>query len=166
MLLTTLFTPDEMVLMNNLADTTARVVRTEKNTSNSGAAIGTLLGRLFRKMGDTNVANAAAEWFLVNGAVRSYAGARVKSAVKGVAGQRARGGLSNLILGGGTGFGSTPSTEEPAAPPQARVMPSAPPTRGVPGLGGGEPAPAAPAVAQGPTDMGSREMLDQLFPFG
>jgi hypothetical protein len=30
MLLTTLFTPDEMVLMNNLADTTARVVRTEK----------------------------------------------------------------------------------------------------------------------------------------
>jgi hypothetical protein len=74
MLLTTLFTPDEMVLMNNLADTTARVVRTEKNTSNSGAAIGTLLGRLFRKMGDTNVANAAAEWFLVNGAVRSYAG--------------------------------------------------------------------------------------------
>jgi hypothetical protein len=54
----------------------------------------------------------------------------------------------------------------PAAPPQARVMPSAPPTRGVPGLGGGQPAPAAPAVAQGPTDMGSREMLDQLFPFG
>lgn len=54
----------------------------------------------------------------------------------------------------------------PAAPPQARVMPSAPQTRGVPGLGGGQPAPAAPAVAQGPTDMGSREMLDQLFPFG
>ena len=98
------------------------------------------------------------------------AGARVKNAVEGVVGQRARSGLNNLILGGSTGFGSTPSTEDPiegpAAPPQARVMPSAPPTRGVPGLGGGQPAPAAPAVAQGPTDMGSREMLDQLFPFG
>jgi hypothetical protein len=170
MLLTTLFTPDEMVLMNNLADTTARVVRTEKNTSNSGAVIGTLLGRLFRKMGDTNVANAAAEWFLVNGAVRSYGAARVKKAVKGVAGQRRRGGLNNLILGGGTGFGATPETEEPAAeptpPPQARVMPSAPPTRGVPGLGSGQPAPAAPVVAQGPTGQSSRDMLEQLFPFG
>jgi hypothetical protein len=116
MLLTTLFTPDEMVLMNNLADTTARVVRTEKNTSNSGAAIGTLLGRLFRKMGDTNVANAVAEWFLVNGAVRSYAGSRVKSAVKGVAGQRARSGLNNLILGGSTGFGSTRRTSTRVRP--------------------------------------------------
>ena len=170
MLLTTLFTPDEMVLMNNLADTTARVVRTEKNTSNSGAAIGTLLGRLFRRMGNTNVGNAAAEWFLVNGAVRSYGVSRVMNAVEGVVGQRGNM-LNNLILGGGTGLGATPETEEPiapepAAPPQARVMPSAPPTRGVPGLGGGQPAPAAPAVAQGPTDMGSREMLDQLFPFG
>jgi hypothetical protein len=169
MLLTTLFTPDEMVIMNNLADTTARVVRTEKNTSNSGAAIGSLLGRLFRGMGNTNVGNAAAEWFLVNGAVRSYGVSRVMNAVEGVVGQRGNT-LNNLILGGGTGFGATPETEdpieEPAAPPQARVMPSAPQTRGVPGLGGGQPAPAAPAVAQGPTDMGSREMLDQLFPFG
>jgi hypothetical protein len=61
-----------------------------------------------------------------------------------------------------------PSTEEPAtppaAPPQARVMPSAPPTRGVPGLGSGQPAPAAPAVAQGPANSQSREMLQQLFP--
>jgi hypothetical protein len=54
----------------------------------------------------------------------------------------------------------------PAAPPQARVMPSAPPTRGVPGLGSGQPAPAAPAVAQGPTGQSSRDMLEQLFPFG
>jgi hypothetical protein len=63
-----------------------------------------------------------------------------------------------------------PSTEapieEPAAPPQARVMPSAPPTRGVPGLGTEQPAPAAPAVAQGPTGQSSRDMLEQLFPFG
>ena len=57
-------------------------------------------------------------------------------------------------------------TLAPIPPPQARVMPSAPPTRGVPGLGSGQPAPAAPAVAQGPTGQSSREMLEQLFPFG
>jgi len=56
--------------------------------------------------------------------------------------------------------------DAPAAPPQARVMPSAPPTRGVPGLGTEQPAPApaAPAVAQGPVNSQSREMLQQLFP--
>ena len=47
-----------------------------------------------------------------------------------------------------------------------RRTPSAPPTRGVPGLGTEQPAPAAPAVAQGPTGQSSRELLDQLFPFG
>jgi hypothetical protein len=59
-----------------------------------------------------------------------------------------------------------PIAAEPTPPPQARVRPSAPQARGVPGIGSEQPAPAAPAVAQGPTDMGSREMLDQLFPFG
>ena len=60
-----------------------------------------------------------------------------------------------------------------APPPQASVarpIPAAPPTRGVPGLN--EPASGAPAtpveappaaVAQGPS---SREMFQQLFPFG
>jgi hypothetical protein len=47
-----------------------------------------------------------------------------------------------------------------------RRTPSAPPTRGVPGLGSEQPAPAAPAVAQGPTGQSSRDMLEQLFPFG
>jgi len=54
--------------------------------------------------------------------------------------------------------------EEPTAPPQARALPPAPPTRGVPGLT--EPAaapPATPAVAQGPS---SAEMFQQLFPLG
>ena len=54
--------------------------------------------------------------------------------------------------------------EEPTAPPQARVLPPAPPTRGLPGLT--DPAaapPAAPAVAQGPS---SAEMFQQLFPLG
>mgnify|MGYP000327243071 FL=1 len=54
--------------------------------------------------------------------------------------------------------------EEPTAPPQAKVLPPAPPTRGVPGLTEpAAPAPAAPAVAQGPS---SAEMFQQLFPLG
>lgn len=54
--------------------------------------------------------------------------------------------------------------EEPVAPPQARALPPAPPTRGVPGLTGPAAAPpAAPAVAQGPS---SAEMFQQLFPLG
>ena len=54
--------------------------------------------------------------------------------------------------------------EEPTAPPQARALPPAPPTRGVPGLTApAAPAPAPPAVAQGPS---SAEMFQQLFPLG
>ena len=54
--------------------------------------------------------------------------------------------------------------EEPTAPPQARALPPAPPTRGVPGLTApAAPPPAAPAVAQGPS---SAEMFQQLFPLG
>jgi len=54
--------------------------------------------------------------------------------------------------------------EEPTAPPQARVLPPAPPTRGVPGLTAPAAAPpAVPAVAQGPS---SAEMFQQLFPLG
>ena len=54
--------------------------------------------------------------------------------------------------------------EEPTPPPQARVLPPAPPTRGVPGLTAPAAAPpAAPAVAQGPS---SAEMFQQLFPLG
>ena len=54
--------------------------------------------------------------------------------------------------------------EEPTAPPQARALPPAPPTRGVPGLTAPAAAPpAAPAVAQGPS---SAEMFQQLFPLG
>jgi hypothetical protein len=54
----------------------------------------------------------------------------------------------------------------PAPPPQARVQPPAPPTRGVPGMGG-TPTPAPGPVAQGPqvASQGSREMLKSLFPF-
>jgi len=57
-------------------------------------------------------------------------------------------------------------TPAPAPPPQARVQPPAPPTRGVPGMGG-TPTPAPGPVAQGPqvASQGSREMLKSLFPF-
>ena len=57
----------------------------------------------------------------------------------------------------------------PAPPPQARVQPPAPPTRGVPGMGGqpqgGAPAPGPGATAQGSAGPTSREMYKSLFPF-
>jgi hypothetical protein len=64
------------------------------------------------------------------------------------------------------------SVSAPASRPQARGMlrriPTAPSTRGVPGLSGeSAPSPAAiptSAVAQGPANSQSREMLQQLFP--
>jgi hypothetical protein len=64
------------------------------------------------------------------------------------------------------------SVSAPAPRPQAREMlrriPTAPSTRGVPGLSGeSAPSPAAiptSAVAQGPANSQSREMLQQLFP--
>jgi len=57
-------------------------------------------------------------------------------------------------------------TEEPTPPPQARVQPPAPPTRGVPGMGG-QPTQAPGPMAQGPqvASQSSREMLKSLFPF-
>jgi hypothetical protein len=66
---------------------------------------------------------------------------------------------------------------EPTAPPQARVLPPAPSTRGLPGITSpmpgapqGAPAAAAPTpppgpVAQGAAGPSSREMLQDLFPF-
>lgn len=64
------------------------------------------------------------------------------------------------------------SVSVPASRPQARGMlrriPTAPSTRGLPGLGSeNAPSPAAiptSAVAQGPANSQSREMLQQLFP--
>ena len=61
----------------------------------------------------------------------------------------------------------TPTEEEVEVtiPPQARVAPPAPQTRGVPGMGAGTAAPAPEAAAPtGPTSASSREMLQQLFP--
>ena len=60
----------------------------------------------------------------------------------------------------------TPAEEvEVAIPPQARVAPPAPQTRGVPGMEAGTEAPAPEAaVPTGPVSASSREMLQQLFP--
>jgi hypothetical protein len=54
---------------------------------------------------------------------------------------------------------------EVTIPPQARVAPPAPQTRGVPGMGAETTAPAPEAAAPtGPVSPSSREMLQQLFP--
>jgi len=54
---------------------------------------------------------------------------------------------------------------EVTIPPQARVAPPAPQTRGVPGMGAETAAPAPEAAAPtGPVSPSSREMLQQLFP--
>jgi hypothetical protein len=61
----------------------------------------------------------------------------------------------------------TPTEEEVEVtlPPQARVAPPAPQTRGVPGMGAETAAPAPEAAAPtGPVSPSSREMLQQLFP--
>lgn len=179
-LLGTLFEPEELKIMSDLAETTARIARTAKNTSNSGAAVGTLLGRLFRIMGSTNIVQNVGEWAFLNGAKRSYGAGRARTAVTGQTTGRRR--LSDSItLGGGAVVGATPEVEEVeeedvevsvplAAAPQARRP--APPTRGLP-TGGAPtpaPAPAGPQMAQAPspTDQGpsqSRQMLADLFPF-
>jgi hypothetical protein len=182
-LLTQLFSPSEMTLMNNLADTTARINRTAKNASNSGAAIGSILGRIFRSLGSSNVGRAAGEWFFVNGAVKSYGVSRVRNATEGVI-NTPTSTLSRLILGGGTGYGGTPETEDPVVeeevviPPQASVssemlrkiprrQPAAVPTK----FSVSDPtnlaatpdaAPPPSAVAQGPSE--SSEMMARLFP--
>jgi len=168
-LVRTLFTGEERKVMNSLASTTARMMRTEKNRSNSGAVVGSMLGSLFRMMGRTDVARAAGEWFLVNGVQRSYGVSRALSAAEGAL-QTTPTTLDRLVLGGGVGFGATPDQPDeqapppPAIPPQARVQPPTAPTRGVPGLD--KPAGPAGGQASAPAQPGaSREMLRQLFPF-
>jgi hypothetical protein len=163
-LIRTLFTGEERRMMNSLASTTARMMRTEKNRSNSGAVMGTMLGSLFRTMGNTNAARAAGEFFLLNSVKKSYGYTRALSAVDGSI-PTSPTTVDRLILGGGVGFGLTPEAPEeqaaPMPPPQARVQPPTVRTRGVPAVG----QPAGPAVAsQGAPDPRAREMLQQLYP--
>jgi hypothetical protein len=163
-LLRTLFSPEEIRIMHSLARTTSQITRTAKNTSNSAAAAGTLLGRLFRSLGSTDVGTAAMQLWGTEALRRSYGVARASAATQGrVATTRST--RDRLILGGGIGYGMTPEAPEeqaaPVPPPQARVPPTTSPTRGVPALD----MPAGPAVAsQGAPDPRAREMLQQLYP--
>lgn len=180
-LLRTLFSPEEIRTMNSLAQTTSQITRTAKNTSNTAAAAGSLLGRLFRSLGSTDIGTATMQLWGAEGLRRSYGVARASAAAEGRV-PTTKSLLDRLILGGGVGAGMTPEEEEPAppaAPPQARALPPAPSTRGVPGItppAGGSPAGAPPApggeapapgpMAQGPgAGPSSREMLQDLFPF-
>jgi hypothetical protein len=176
-LLRTLFSPEEIRIMNSLAQTTSQITRTAKNTSNSAAAAGSLLGRLFRSMGSTDVGTAVMQLWGTEAVRRAYGVARASAATQGRV-PTTKSLLERTILGGGIGAGMTPEQEEappePTAPPQARALPPAPSTRGLgtmlqPPAPGGAPAPAASpapgAVAQGPVGPSSREMLQDLFPF-
>lgn len=174
-LLRTLFSPEEMRIMNSLAQTTSQITRTAKNTSNTAAAMGSLLGRLFRSLGSTDVAAATMQLWGVESIRRAYGVARATAATQGRV-PSTKSMLDRLILGGGVGAGMTPeeAPPEPTPPPQARALPPAPTTRGLgnmlqPPAPGGAPAPAASpeagAVAQGPAGPSSREMLQDLFPF-
>jgi hypothetical protein len=166
-LLRTLFSPEEIRIMHSLARTTSQITRTAKNTSNSAAAAGTLLGRLFRSLGSTDVGTAAMQLWGTEALRRSYGVARASAATQGrVATTRST--RDRLILGGGIGYGMTPEAPEeqaaPVPPPQARVPPTTSPTRGVPALD----MPAAPAGGQAPPppQLAAAEMYRQLFPFG
>ena len=168
-LLRTLFSPEEIRIMNSLAQTTSQITRTAKNTSNSAAAAGSLLGRLFRSLGSTDTGTAVMQLWGMEALRRSYGVARASAATQGRV-PTSMNMSQRLILGGGIGAGMTPEEEEeeappappaPAAPPQARVQPPATPTRGFQLAQ----APAAPAAApQGPQGPQARQMLQRLFP--
>jgi len=176
-MLRVLFSPEEIRTINALAQTTSQITRTAKNTSNTAAAVGSLLGRLFRTLGSSDVGAATMQLWGAEGLRRAYGVSRASAATQGRV-PTTRSMLDNFILGGGIGAGMTPEeeapAEEPVAPPQARVLPPAPSTRGLgPMLQGPAPgaapapggAPAPGAMAQGPQAPSSREMLQDLFPF-
>jgi hypothetical protein len=180
--LRTLFSPEEMRIMNSLAQTTGQITRTARNTSNSAAAAGSLLGRLFRSLGSTDTGTAVMQLWGTESLRRAYGVARATAATQGRV-PSTKSLLDRLFLGGGIGAGMTPEEETPAEqappapPPQARALPPAPATRGLgnlmqPPAPGGAPAPVPTApeqapgpVAQGPAGPSSREMLQDLFPF-
>ena len=175
-LLGVLFEPNERAMINALAETSAKIARSAKNYSNTAASqgiqgnqVGSLIGRLLRGFGTTNVGDTANAILNTTGIRSIYGGQRLRGSLRGDL-PTTRNAVENLILGGGAGFGMTPEKPEPeieeettvtVPPPQASIQV---PTRGVPGLGG-QSAPAPGATAQGPTGPSSREMYKSLFPF-
>jgi hypothetical protein len=186
-----LFTPEEQGMISSLANVTGRIANRTQNRSNSAPALGQMAANLasslnvdvasrllvpiYKRIAEPVVASGRAKLTtkgrptaprpspIIIGGASSTA---LESENREAASETISGAVESVPFVGPFVAPMIRDTLAPIPPPQARVMPSAPPTRGVPGLGGGQPAPAAPAVAQGPTDMGSREMLDQLFPFG
>jgi len=194
-----LFTAEEQGIITSLANVTGRIANRTQNRSNSGAAIGNLVGRLWNSFGGTVPAQAIAP------VIAMTLGPSVRSVRSGAArqGRMTTPTPSPIIIGGASSTAMDPEAREvleetvediplagdfvaplvapperPVAPPQARALPPAPPTRGVPSLEsaatppvetGATPAPPPPAnVAQGPEGPAapsSREMLQDLFPF-
>jgi hypothetical protein len=178
-------------MISSLANVTGRIANRTQNRSNSAPALGQMAAKLasslnvdvasrllmpiYKRIAEPVVASGKAKLTtkgrptaprpsrIIIGGASSTA---LESENREAASEAVSGAVESVPFVGPFVAPMIRDTLAPIPPPQARVMPSAPPTRGVPGLGGGQPAPAAPAVAQGPTDMGSREMLDQLFPFG
>ena len=170
--LSVLFSPEERKLMSALAATTSQITRTAKNTSNSAAAAGSILGKLAGMFSSSDAGRFASRMWLMDTVNKAYGYARASAATEGRTTARNTN-LDRLIIGGGVGFGTTDEAEPPeepvqpapTAPPQARVQPTASPaTRGLPYMDAQQAAAPAPAPAQAPASPQSRQMLQQLFP--
>lgn len=186
-----LFSPEEQGMISSLANVTGRIANRTQNRSNSAPALGQMAANLasslnvdvasrllvpiYKKLADPFVASGRAKLttkgrptaprtspIIIGGA----SSAALESENREAASEAVSGAVESVPFVGPFVAPMIRDTLSPIPPPQARVMPSAPPTRGVPGLGSEQPAPAAPAVAQGPTGQSSRDMLEQLFPFG
>ena len=169
-MLAVLFTPEERRIMSALAATTSQITRTAKNTSNSAAAAGSMLGKLAGMFGSSDVGRFASRMWLMRTVQNGYGYARANAATQGRTTAR-NSNLDRLIIGGGAGYGMTDDVEQPeepvqpipTAPPQARVQPTASPAaRGLPYMTNQQVA--APAPPPAPASPQSRQMLQQLFP--
>ena len=151
-----LFTAEEQGMISSLANVTGRIANRTQNRSNSGAAIGNILGRLWTSFGGSVPVQAIAP------AVLYALGPPIRSGRSGAArkGRMTTPTTTPIIIGGASSAAMDPEAREvleetvediplagdfvaplvapperPVAPPQARVAPKpAPPTRGVPGL--------------------------------
>ena len=177
-LIDVLFNKEEQGLISSLANVSGRIANRTQNRSNRGAAIGNLVGRLFASFGGTVPAQALAP-ILSRTLGPLYRSGRSAAARKG---RMTPPTPSPIIIGGASSVAADPESKETlqetmeevpgvellsplVAPPQARVAPPAPQTRGVPGMEVGTEAPAPEAaVPTGPVSASSREMLQQLFP--
>ena len=174
-----LFTKEEQGLISSLANVTGRIANRTQNRSNSGAAIGGLLSRLFTSLGGTVPVQAILPVvsLALAPSIRSGRAAMAKQGAMTTPTPK------RIVIGGASSVAADPEAKETleetieavpvlddfssiVAPPQARVKTAPPPVpaRGVAGLTkrAGTEAPPPQAVAQGPTE--SRELMNRLFP--